>query len=543
MITGSCTTLETSASPRLSFGKYQLVRHLATGGMAEVILARVQGIEGFERHVVIKKIRDESARDDRFVQMFLDEARLAASLHHNNIVQVYDIGQENGEYFFTMEYVHGEDLRRLLAHIAEHERRVPLAHCVTIALATAAALHHAHEHRTPDRNFAGIVHRDVSPANILVAYDGNVKVVDFGIAKLAQRTEETGLMKGKVAYMSPEQCLGLDVDRRSDIFCLGIVLYELVTVRRLFKGANDFLTQTSITHGKIPRPSEIRGDIPPELEAIILKALAAKPEDRYQTADQMRAALERFAATAKLQTSTTALADFMRAEFGQRDVPWMIAEDEPEMSIDFDGAMTGVVAAPEEAVAAQSGGVVAAASSRASSSRTASPGASPPPIASSLMPLTVPSASLPSPTSGAASSSSSLRLAPSPRKRRRLVLAVAGAGAAAAIAAAIVLADPWGMFAPASNVSQPLLAPKPAPAPPPAPVTPPNLMPSASEDPPAPPLPPAPPEPSAAPTQDASPAASDAAIVEKKPSRPIKRKTKKPVPQGVWDPKALLPPK
>src|SRR5436190_21554748 len=127
MSTGPYIRLQTSPAPRLSLGKYQLLRHLATGGMAEVILARVQGIEGFERHVVIKKIRDERARDERFVQMFLDEARLAASLHHNNIVHVHDIGQEDGEYFFTMEYVHGEHLRRLLAHMAQHERPVPPA--------------------------------------------------------------------------------------------------------------------------------------------------------------------------------------------------------------------------------------------------------------------------------------------------------------------------------------------------------------------------------------------------------------------------------
>jgi serine/threonine-protein kinase len=395
--------------------------------MAEVIIARVTGIEGFERHVVIKKIRDDRAGEARFVQMFLDEARLAASLHHNNIVHVHDIGQDNGEYFFTMEYVHGEDLRRVLAHLAERERRLPLDHCVTIALATAAALHHAHEHRGADRSFAGIVHRDVSPANILIAYDGNVKVVDFGIAKLAHRTDETGLMKGKVAYMSPEQCLSHDVDRRSDVFCLGIVLYELVTVRRLFKGANDFLTMSSILHGVIPPPSELRPDLPPELEAIILKALATRPEDRYQTADDMRAALERFATNAKLQTSTTALADFMRAELGERDVPWMVAEEEPELSIDFDGSGIGVVAAPDAAIAAM-----------------------PALPASSLVGLP---GSLPAPT-----------------HRRRLMLAAAGAVTAVlAVVAIVIAASSSDDTASASGASRPEIAPASAPAPAPAP--------------------------------------------------------------------------
>jgi serine/threonine protein kinase len=494
--------------------------------MADVILARVQGIEGFERHVVIKKIRDERAREECFVQMFLDEARLAASLHHNNIVHVHDIGQEDGEYFFTMEYVHGEDLRRFLAHMAEKERLVPLDHCVTIALATAAALHHAHEHRTPDRNFAGIVHRDVSPANILVAYDGNVKVVDFGIAKLAQRTEETGLMKGKVAYMSPEQCLGHDVDRRSDVFCLGIVLYELVTVRRLFKGANDFLTMASITHGVIPRPSEIRPEVPAELEAIILKALAQKPEDRFQTAGEMRAALERFAANARLQTSTTALADFMRAEFGERDVPWMEEEDEPELSIDFDGSGNGIVAAPDVAVTAQ-----------ASRSR---------PVRRTSAHLVAPRTSAPHAVVRAASpdAASLVSVEPPPApKRRGFVYAAAAAAAVAFAAVAIVaMSGSSSKAAPASSgVATPVVAPSEPPAVPvaPAPVTPPNLVPSAT----------APTDPVAQvspPTQDAARAmSSDTAPVEKKPARPLAKRTaaKKPLPKGVWDPKALLPPK
>ena len=176
--------------------------------MADVLLARATGIEGFERHVVLKRIKEEQARDERFVQMFLDEARLAASLHHHNIVQVHDIGQDDGEYFFAMEYVHGEDLRKILMQIAEREQTVPFAHVIAIIAAAAAALHHAHEARSADRKPLGIVHRDVSPANILVAYDGNVKVVDFGIAKATQRTTEThsGLMKGKVAYMSASCC-------------------------------------------------------------------------------------------------------------------------------------------------------------------------------------------------------------------------------------------------------------------------------------------------------------------------------------------------
>jgi len=337
----------TAIAPKTQLGRYQLVRHLASGGMADLWLARATGIEGFERHVAVKRIRKEQASDQRFVQMFLDEARLAASLHHNNIATVHDIGQEQGEYFFAMEWVHGEDLRKILTLANAREQYLPIEHVMTIVLAATAALHYAHDHKSQ------IVHRDVSPANIIVGYDGNVKVVDFGIAKAAHRTKETqsGVMKGKVAYMSPEQCVGQPVDRRSDIFALGIVLYELVTVRRLFKADNDFLTMSAIIHGAIPPPSTLRPELPRALEAIIMKALAPEGADRFQTADEMRTALEQFCVANQIRTSSTALADYMRSLFGQKPEPWL-ADDEPEMelTIDFDGTMSGVVRVPEAAL-------------------------------------------------------------------------------------------------------------------------------------------------------------------------------------------------
>jgi serine/threonine protein kinase len=334
-------------APKTQLGRYQLVRHLASGGMADLWLARATGIEGFERHVAIKRIRKEQARDGRFVQMFLDEARLAASLHHNNIATVHDIGQTQGEYFFAMEWVHGEDLRKILMHASAREQHLPIEHVMTIVLAATAALHYAHEHKSQ------IVHRDVSPANIIVGYDGNVKVVDFGIAKAAHRTKETqsGALKGKVAYMSPEQCVGQPVDRRSDIFSLGIVLYELVTVRRLFKAANDFLTMSAIIHGDIPPPSTIRPGVPREIEAIIMKALSPEPADRFRTAEEMRTALERFCVANHIRTSSTVLADYMRAMFGQKPEPWLVdSDDDMELSIDFDGTLSGIVRVPEAAL-------------------------------------------------------------------------------------------------------------------------------------------------------------------------------------------------
>ena len=336
-------------------GRYQIVKHLANGGMAQVLLARATGIEGFERHVVVKRIHQDRAEDPAFVKMLLDEARLAAQLHHNNIVQVHDIGKEKGEYFFAMEYVHGEDLRKLLMKVNKKKEKVPFEHVVTIVTTAALALHHAHEHRGPDRKPLGLVHRDVSPANIIVGYDGNVKVVDFGIAKAALRAKgedtKAGSLKGKVSYMAPEQCAGQTVDRRSDVYSLGIVLFELSTVRRLFKGNNDFLTMSAIVQGNIPTPSSYRPDLPPELEAIILKALALDPAQRYQSADEMREALEVFAAAKGLRTSTGALAGYMKQLFGHRPEPWLVDDGEPEieLTVDFDGSETGAAKVPDAA--------------------------------------------------------------------------------------------------------------------------------------------------------------------------------------------------
>ncbi len=307
------------------FGRYQIVKHLATGGMAEVLLATATGIEGFERHVVIKQIDPHFSKNPMFVQMFLDEARLAASLHHHNIVQVHDIGKEGDTFFFAMEYIHGEDLRKVLSKISARKEKTPLEHAITIITAAASALHYAHEHRGPDRKPLNVVHRDVSPSNILIGFDGNVKVVDFGIAKTAMATTETraGDIKGKFSHMSPEQCLGKTVDRRSDVFALGIVLFELVTVRGLFRGDSDFAKMKAIVEGTTQRPSKYRPDLPPELDEIILKALARDPANRYQTADELRVALERFAIMNNLRSSTTALADYVNQLFGKRPEPWL----------------------------------------------------------------------------------------------------------------------------------------------------------------------------------------------------------------------------
>ncbi len=455
----------------MTLGRYEVIKHLAEGGMASVLLARTGGIEGFERHVVIKRIHGAQSRDARYVQMFLDEARLAASLHHGNIVQVNDIGEEDGEYFFAMEYVHGEDVRKLLARCSEREQRVPLAHVLTIVTAAAAGLHHAHEQ-------LGIVHRDVSPANILIGYDGGVKVADFGIATAATVKSETktDTLKGKVAYMSPEQCLGEAVDRRSDVFSLGIVLYELATVRRVFNGENDFLTMTAIVQGELPKPSTYCPDLPPALETVIMRALARNPAERYKTADEMRMALEEVAANVGVLTSVTALADYMKQQFGNRPQPWLADDDEPEIEIsgDFD-VESGVAHAPAASAVAL----------------PANPNA---PIVQAREMLR------------------------SLWSRRRRTVLVAG-GAIGAIAIALIVVATGGV-----KTTAPLPAPpQAAQAPPILPAPPPEPAPAATVDPPAP-----------APATEVKPA-------EPAKKHHHHAKAAKPDPNKHWDPHALFP--
>jgi serine/threonine-protein kinase len=333
----------------LQLGRYQILKQLATGDFADVLLARATGLEGFARHVVIKCIRPELATEQRLVQSFIEEARIAASLHHQNIVQVHDIGEQDGAYFFAMEYVHGEDVRQLLANVIERREQVPLDHVVAIITATAAGLHHAHEQRNPAGVHLGLVHRDVCPANILLGYDGSVKLVDFGMAKAALRSTKTatGTLKGKASYMSPEQCVGKSVDRRTDTFALGIVLYELATARRLFKGTNEFLTMASIVEGSVPPPSTYRPGLPATFDAIALRALAREPELRYQSAEDLRAALEQFAVEQQLRTSNKALADYFLARFGHRLEPWHDDSQVRAVVADFDKlGGEGLVEAP-----------------------------------------------------------------------------------------------------------------------------------------------------------------------------------------------------
>jgi serine/threonine protein kinase len=298
---------------------------LAAGGMARIYIGRSTGIGSFERHVVLKLITPERANDHTAVQMFLDEARLAASLNHQNVAQVFEVGEDGGIHYLAMEYVHGQDLRALLAKAGSQGTRIPLELALTVVAGAAAGLNHAHERRAADGTPLGIVHRDVSPSNLMIGYDGSVKLLDFGIAKATSRSVETqsGIIKGKFAYMAPEQCRGRDVDRRSDVFSLGIILYEISTQHRCFRADSDFDTMHRIVTGDVVRPTRLVQNYPLELEAIVMKALAVDAVHRYQSAGLLLEALEAFAVANRYSLSTMGLGRFMRDMFGEITEPWL----------------------------------------------------------------------------------------------------------------------------------------------------------------------------------------------------------------------------
>lgn len=304
--------------------RYTPVSELARGGMAALQLARVSGPSGFTKYVVLKRILAKWADEHEFVEMFLDEARLAATLDHPNVVHVYDAGRDEEGPFFAMEYIHGEDLRGVLRAQARRGEPLHLRHVLTIGLGAAAGLHHAHERRDYDGRPLGIIHRDVSPSNIIVTFEGGVKVVDFGIAKASTSRHATrpSIRKGKIAYMSPEQCKGAPLDRRSDVFALGIVLHELCTGRRLFAGDNEFAIMNAIVNHDAIRPSKLRPDLPEGLERIIVRALRRSADERYPDARALQRDLERFSETEGLTPSATALSELLEDLFGPRAYPW-----------------------------------------------------------------------------------------------------------------------------------------------------------------------------------------------------------------------------
>ncbi|WP_368671483.1 serine/threonine protein kinase [Corallococcus carmarthensis] len=297
-----------------TFGRYELLRKLATGGMGAVYLARQKGPVGFQKLLVVKRLLPHLSEDDEFLQMFLDEARIAALLNHPNIAQIYEMGDVDGQYYIAMEYVHGEPLGSLVPRASAHPGGFPLGLRCRIIAEAAAGLDAAHNARSPSGRKLSLIHRDVSPQNVLVGFNGGVKLIDFGVAKAQGKLSQTvvGTIKGKHAYMSPEQARGEPLDARSDVFGLGTVFYELLTNGRLFKRETEMATLKAVVGHKIVPPSEAVPGIPKSLDPIVFKALARKRDDRFTTAGELQLALEEFLQQEKLHGTSAHLAAFMR---------------------------------------------------------------------------------------------------------------------------------------------------------------------------------------------------------------------------------------
>ena len=283
--------------------------------MAELYLAHQRGAAGFTKIVALKRILPHLAEDPMFTGMFLDEARLASGLTHPNLAQVLDFGEYGGEHFLTMEYVHG---RNLLQVLRATKAALPIGAALEVVLRVARGLHDLHEHRAPDGRVLGLVHRDVSPANVLVSHEGTVKLTDFGIAKAMELTTatRTGTFKGKLGHSSPEQARGESIDRRSDVFCLGILLYEVTTGARAFSGPNEFAVLGKVARASYVPPRELVPGYPAALADIVAKALQVDAADRFATAAALADAVVAFAREADVGLGSDAVASVMLAQFG-----------------------------------------------------------------------------------------------------------------------------------------------------------------------------------------------------------------------------------
>ncbi len=272
------------------FGKYLLLERISVGGMAEVFKAKYFGEEGFEKILAIKRILPSMAEDEQFITMFIDEAKIAGDLAHPNIGQIYELGQIDNGHFIAMEYIWGKDVLQIQNRFRRLRQKMPQAMAAFTASRVCEGLDYAHRKTDASEKPMHIIHRDVSPQNILVSYSGEIKIIDFGIAKARSRSSKTqaGVLKGKFGYMSPEQVRGLPLDQRSDIFSIGTLLFEMTTGERLFTGETDFATLDKVRNAEVPIPSEVNDEITPEMDKIVLKALSRNPDNRYQWASDMQ---------------------------------------------------------------------------------------------------------------------------------------------------------------------------------------------------------------------------------------------------------------
>ena len=295
------------------FGNYNLLEKVAVGGMAELFKARQRGVHNFEKTVAIKRILPHLSDNDEFVRMFIDEAKLAAQLSHPNIVQIYDLGKASGFYYIAMEYVDGRDLRSVLRKVREYKLPMPEALAAAVIMKIASALDYAHRKRAIDDKELKLVHRDVSPQNILISYEGAVKLVDFGIAKAATKSTQThsGALKGKLLYMSPEQALGEPLDGRSDIYSLGLVLAELLTGERCFQADSELGVLEKVRLGKVVDIRTVNPGISAEMGAILAKVLQKDLDQRYASARLLERDLKALLAKQGYEPSEHDLAEYV----------------------------------------------------------------------------------------------------------------------------------------------------------------------------------------------------------------------------------------
>ncbi len=299
----------------MELGSYHILKKLATGGMAEIFLARHQSTEGFQRNLVIKRILSEYSDDPVFVQSFLDEAKLAGQLNHPNIVQIYDLGRIAKSYFIAMEYIQGYDLSALLRLCRREQTFLPLPVVVRIFCDVCSGLDYAHNACDIDGHTLGVVHRDVTPSNVIVSVDGPSKLVDFGIAKATAKGDgktKTGTIKGKFAYLAPEQVLSQPIDRRVDVFAAGIMLYELLTNNNPFRGETEYQSLQNVVAGQIPRVASLRPEIPRGFDDIIIKALMRDPNERYPSCAMLMGATEIVADNAGITAHHSDVQDYLQ---------------------------------------------------------------------------------------------------------------------------------------------------------------------------------------------------------------------------------------
>jgi len=299
------------------FGKYLLLEKLATGGMAQLYRAKIIGVEGFEKFIAIKQILPHLAHEEELITSFIDEAKLAALLNHQNIVQIYDFGSMENSYFITMEFLFGKDLRAVNAKARETGSPVSLENALYLISKVCAGLDYAHKLKDFQGKSLNIIHRDISPQNVFLTYEGDVKIVDFGIAKAASQSTITqvGMIKGKVAYMSPEQAAGKVIDHRSDIFATGILLYELVAGGRMFKGDDTLQILSKVREAEFTPLGTLKGGLPEKLYEIVSKALAKDPEDRYQSCADLQADIEECIFRLNLRPSGRSMTEYLKLLF------------------------------------------------------------------------------------------------------------------------------------------------------------------------------------------------------------------------------------